>query len=135
MRSTCLSLLFLIVGCSASNPPTVVEAFAAVDANNSRILQRYLSTGGDPNARASNGYSMLYVATGPHGGEAVLRLLLSQGANPNIGSGNFTPLMNASSWCWLQGVQLLVKSGADIHLRNERGQTAMETVCAGGGDP
>jgi len=111
-----------------------LEAFAAVDADDAQTLRRFLDEGGSPNELADNGASMLYVATGPHGGEAVLELLLERGADANVGYGLYTPLMNASSWCWLDGVRLLVEAGADLHRKNERHETAMETVCKSGGD-
>jgi len=137
MRFARFSLVFLLVACSPtkppSNPPSVAEAFAAVDADDAQTLERYLNAGGNPNERSADGQTMLYVATGPHGGENVLRLLLARGAKPDIGFRKYTPLMNASSWCWLRGVQLLISAGADIHLRNEAGATALQTVCTGGG--
>jgi len=112
--------------------PVEKNPFAAVDSNDVRSLRSYLDRGGSPDARTSNGESLLYIATGPHGGEDVLRLLLERGARPDAGAaGGYTPLMNAASWCWLQGVSMLVKAGADVHARNSRGETAMQTVCSG----
>ena len=125
----CLPLLFL-AGCASESE----NPFAAVDANHTAALSSYLDSGGDPNAQSPNGQSLLYIATGPHGGESVLRVLLEHGANPNVGAGSYTPLMNASSWCWLKGVSLLVEAGADVTARNGSGQTALQTVCSGGGD-
>ena len=125
----CLALL-LLGGCnSGSDSP-----FAAVDGNNTVALRSYLEAGGNPNAQTPSGESLLYIATGPHGGEGVLRVLLEHGADPNVGAGSYTPLMNASSWCWLKGVSLLVEAGADVSARNGSGQTALQTVCSGGGD-
>ena len=132
MKSFVFLLLAVALVSCASRPVSVAEAFGAVDANDVGILRRYLDGGGDPNALAKNGASMLYVATGPHGGEGVLRLLLERGADPNRGSGLYTPLMNAASWCWRDGTRLLLDAGADIHRKNEDGKTALETVCSGG---
>lgn len=124
---TCLFGLALLA-CA----PVETNPFAAVDSNDVRSLRSYLDRGGNPDARNSNGESLLYIATGPHGGEDVLRLLLKHGAKPDAGApGGYTPLMNAASWCWLEGVSILAEAGADVHARNSRGETAMQTVCSG----
>ena len=123
-------LAALLPGCAAR--PVDRDPFAATDSNDARALRAYLHNGGDPNARSANGESLLYIATGPHGGEEVLRLLLERGANPNVGAGAYSPLMNASSWCWLKGVSLLAEAGADLKARNEKGQTALQTLCSAG---
>jgi len=127
--AACLAALAL---CGCVTHPTGSDPFAATDANDVRALRSYLDQGGDPNAKAAHGESLLYVATGPHGGEEVLRLLLQRGANPNLGAGKYTPLMNASSWCWFEGVTLLIESGADPKAQNEKGETALQTMCMGG---
>jgi ankyrin repeat protein len=59
--------------------------------------------------------------------------LLEAGADPNHGSGKYTPLMNAASWVRYDAVQLLLERGADPLLKNERGQTALEVVGRAGG--
>lgn len=107
------------------------DPFAATNANDARSLSVYLDRGGDPDAKSTHGESLVYIATGPNGGKDVLRLLLERGANPNLGASSYSPLMNASSWCWLEGVTLLAEAGADLNARDERGHTALETVCIG----
>jgi uncharacterized protein len=123
-------LTVLLPACTAG--PTEVDPFSATESNNASALRTYLDHGGNPNIRSARGETLLYVATGPHGGEAVLRLLLERGANPNVGAGAYSPLMNASSWCWLKGVSLLAEGGADLKAQNENGQTALQTVCSEG---
>jgi ankyrin repeat protein len=125
-------LIALLPACTGRT--TEGDPFSATDSNNASALRAYLDRGGDPNIRSTDGETLLYVATGPHGGEAVLRLLLERGADPNIGSGKHSPLMNASSWCWLKGVSLLAEANADLKARNEKGQTALDTVCSAGGE-
>jgi hypothetical protein len=128
----CIACLTACAGGQA--PVSIDEAFGAVDADDASVLRRYLNAGGSPNAISSSGESMLYVATGPHGGASVLRLLLERGADPDVGVGTYTPLMNASSWCWLDGVEILVQAGADVKRRNESAQTALQTMCEAGGN-
>lgn len=128
----CLTVIFL-VGC-ADQSVSVEEAFSAVDSNDSATLKKFLQEGGSPDSLTPDNASMLYVATGPHGGHQVLTILLESGADPNRGIGKYTPLMNASGWCSLDAVKLLVESGANVELKNSKGETALETVCSAGGD-
>src|SRR5690606_34652286 len=124
---TCASLLSACgTGQKNSDP------FSAVASNDAGALRSYLDQGGDPNARSVNGESLVSMATGPHGGEAVLRLLLEPGAKPDDGVGRWSPLMNASAWCRPGSVSLLLNAGANPGLRNEAGQAALETVCSRG---
>jgi ankyrin repeat protein len=123
-------LLALLPACTVSSPES--DPFSATDSNNASALRAYFDRGGDPNIMSPDGVTLLYVATGPHGGEAVLRLLLERGANPNVGAGAYSPLMNASSWCWIEGVSLLAEAGADLKARNEKGETALDAVCSAG---
>jgi len=109
---------------------TLEFAVDSVLHNRPLMLQAYLLAGGDPNAQTPHG-PLAYLATGPNGGEQVLDVLLKQGADPNIRFNGETPLMNAASWCALNLVQLLVQAGADLDLRNDRGQSAVDSVCSG----
>ena len=108
------------------------DPFSAVAANDADTLRSYLGQGGDVDARSANGESRVFLATGPHGGEDVLRLLLEYGANPDLGVGAWSPLMNAATWCRPGGVSLLLEAGADPMLRNASGQTALDVVCVRG---
>jgi ankyrin repeat protein len=58
-----------------------------------------------------------------------MALLLSHGADPNLGAGRLTPLMNAATWCSIDGVMMLVQAGADPALRDEHGKTAWDSTC------
>ena len=55
---------------------------------------------------------------------SVVAYLLSEGADPNLNSSGWTPLMHAVSN--LESVRLLIASGADIHAKNDQGQTALD---------
>ncbi len=125
------ALVGLAIGVSLGIVPWLRSwdfASYAVSRNEPDLLRLYFLLGGDPNLRTADG-SLAYIATGPHGGDAVLAILLQHGADPNRGFGRYTPLMNAASWCDLHAVQILIAAHANPRLRNERGQTAVETTC------
>ncbi|MBD2459945.1 ankyrin repeat domain-containing protein [Oscillatoria sp. FACHB-1407] len=138
---TGLMVIGLTQGCSDINqlfpqsdrPSASIEE--AVKANDVEFVEQWLSAGGDPDYVDAQGQSLLYLATGPKGGFDVMDMLLDAGANPDVGlvSGNYTPLMNASSWVNLTAVERLLEAGADPTLENSSGQTALETVGNAGG--
>ena len=119
--------LLFICSCTAQPEPPY-DVFEAVDQNDNSVVKQYLDSGGNPNAMDKQGRSLLYIAAGPHGGMDVLKLLLEHEANPNTGMGQYTPLMNAASWVWLDRVKALVDADADLMLTNSRGQTALQCV-------
>lgn len=58
------------------------------------------------------------------GNENIIKLLLANGANPNIPGGqNDTPLHDAVACNRPAIVRLLVSHGADVNARNSRGLT------------
>jgi ankyrin repeat protein len=123
--------LSLMVGLLLGAVPWVRStdfALHAVSENRPSLLRLYFLLGGNANVRTSEG-SLLFVATGPHGGHAVLALLVQHGSDPNRGFGRYTPLMNAASWCDIEGARMLIAAHANPLLKNERNQTALDTVC------
>lgn len=120
-------MCLLLLGCDPGSP------FAATDANDVEALRRYLESGGDPNLCHEDGSSLLYIATGPHGGIEVVRLLINHGADPDLGFGEYTPLMNAASWVSFDAVKMLVEAGANPTLKNSQGQTAFQCTGRAGG--
>ena len=135
-RSIAAIIFVLIIqtGCAEEPKPADTQRmFNAVFHNDADYAKRWLASGGNPNAKNEQGESLLYVATGPKGGNEVLSVLLTAGADPNTGQGVYTPLMNAASWVNLAGVELLLKSGADSKRKNERGESALETTGRAGG--
>ncbi len=125
-----VTLTFLILnffGCAEREPkPNSIIDFVAV--NDSANVAKWLNEGGDPNYPLPDSSSLLYLATGPHGGNQVMELLVKAGAKINKGAGKYTPLMNAASWTNYDAVTFLLDNGADPNLMNENGQTALEVI-------
>lgn len=116
----------LVSGCYPSS--NVTDICSIVAKNDVSSLQKWIEEGGDPNYISRHGESLLYIATGPNGGIEVVSLLIEAGANVDSGSGHYTPLMNAASWCDVPTVLLLLEHGADPTKENSRGDTAHECV-------
>ena len=80
----------------------------------------------DSNVIDENGYTCLHLAVVAEN-VAMVRFLLSEGANPNVQSntGN-TPLHMASNSDSIEVVQALLKNGADVFLSNAANRTARD---------
>ncbi len=77
------------------------------------------------NAKDAKGYSSLMLAA-YHGHEAMTRLLLARGANPNDQvEGENSILMGAAFKGYLGIVKILVEAGADAGYRNRQAMTAL----------
>lgn len=122
------ALALLLYSCAGEVEESI---FSSVNSNNRVKVERWLQNGGDADLRTESGCTLLYLATGPHGGNDVLEALVDHGANVNEGCGRYTPLMNAASWINEEGVNILMRAGANPNLVNENGQTAAEEIGCG----
>lgn len=118
---------------AACSPPKPSNIFAAVDENDSAFVKAWIKEGGNPNIRLASGEGLPYVATGPHGGHAVLIARLEAGADPNLAYHEYTPLMNAASWTDAEAVQILLAHGANPNLSNKDGKVALDFVLPNNG--
>ena len=89
--------------------------------NDSRGVQLWISRGGNPNNKG-----LLDMATGPKGGHEVLKVLVKSGLDINEITYDYTPLMNAASWCNYEAVKYLLEQGADANIKNSKGKTAYD---------
>ncbi|WP_411823792.1 ankyrin repeat domain-containing protein [Leptospira sp. 'Mane'] len=117
--------------------PKFAETLLSLEVINERFESSkiLLELGADPNKQGntlSKGYSpIMYGASVKD--SRLLKLLLAYGGNPNaeakgkIISGiiTYTPLMNASQSGNLENVKLLIDAGANIHFRDELGETPL----------
>jgi ankyrin repeat protein len=98
------------------------------------LLRRY---GADPNSQDKEGNTPLFCAltelqmgiSSTNLGlnyEKRILVLIENGADPNIPNyRGMTPLMEAARWNHLVAVQALLKGGANVHLKDKRGCTAL----------
>lgn len=124
-----------------------LELISAADAGDATRVKALLSQDVDVNARDSDGKTALFWVAGkrrmrqgyysiPDGDPlAVARLLLLQGANPEMGYQNEygiydTPLMEAAVALDLEMMRLLIENGASVDARNREGETALMLVAS-----
>ncbi|MDN7245557.1 ankyrin repeat domain-containing protein [Planococcus shenhongbingii] len=91
------------------------------------IVQLLLSHGADINAIDEEGQTPLYQAAAD-GNSELVEYLLDNGADIDLSGDGVTPLIIASCYFdsnQLETVKLLVERGADIHAKDNEGQTAL----------
>ena len=124
-KASLIMCLLIAVGCSGKTHSS--DIFEAVNNNDVEYVRAWT---GDINL-SKNGECLLYIATGPKGGDDVVKMLLSKGANPNGTGTGYSPLMNAASWCSDKSVGLLIEAGANVNYRNASGKSALDVVGQG----
>lgn len=97
----------------------------AMDAGHTEIVAFLLEAGADPDAALSS-------ATNDDRVE-IMRMALAHGASVNsaIGEGRWTPLMWAAYHGAVKGLELLLKSGANVNCTHENGDTPLHFVADG----
>lgn len=115
-------------------------------ANNGRldIARLLIAKGVDANARDRNGRGNSALVCAVWSRDVpMVRLLIKNGADPNVGNSNWTPLMTAA---WAMGfarrgqgkkdavaiLKLLLAAGAKVNARDKVGQTALSLAAAVG---
>ena len=91
------------------------------DTSTAEIL---LSAGADANVMDTKGCTPLYLACS-RGNSEFVKVLLSRGANPNIGTTGNYPLLAACSGQHYDSVKLLVEYNADVNVHDKNGKTAL----------
>ncbi|XP_028856959.1 uncharacterized protein LOC114802328 [Denticeps clupeoides] len=96
----------------------------AVDNDDPRSVNLFLSQGADPNLVLEKGVAAVHLAVGRESekGTRCLRLILQHGGDPNLRSSEgLTPLHIAALWGCYQNLRLLLKNGGDPNLRDQDG--------------
>ena len=111
---------------------------ADIDAGNKKqqtLLMRAIPkllifAGANPSLRAWNGENALTQAI-VHGHETVALMLIERGADLNVGNArdDRSALMLAALMGQLSVLELLIRSGADVHWRGKEGYTALHLAC------
>ncbi|MFA5999313.1 MAG: ankyrin repeat domain-containing protein [Candidatus Babeliales bacterium] len=100
------------------------EFFSAVKSGNLEIVKQLITKGVDINAIDSNGAFALFLA---HDSAEMVQFLINNGADVNMQSlkTNFTALMGAALMGKYEIAKMLLASGADVHMKNSDGRTAL----------
>ena len=109
----------LLCAAACGDDRTIAEKVRSNDAD---AVEDWIDAGGDLRTRAKR---LLIEATGPKGGDEVLRVLLDAGADANAGNG--APLDNAADWGDLEACRLLVARGASPFITTPKG-TALDRM-------
>ena len=83
-----------------------------------------LSAGADANVLDTSGASPLFLAC-DRGKTEFVKLLLSRGANPNIGSAEKYPLLAACRGHHYDSVKLMLECNTDVNVRDKDGSSAL----------
>lgn len=120
----------------ADHPQAVKDAFASIDTENVDKLRRFITDGGDENARNDDGLTLLQYAASKNRYIAAT-ILLEGNADPNLpskGTHKYTALHYAAERDNAEMVKLLVKYRADPDKRDRYNQTPLH-VAAYEGNP
>lgn len=102
--------------------------YYAIERNNAAQIRALLQYGADPALPDFKGYTAIHHAAVIPGGES-LKVMLEAGVPPDApGSSRIqekTPLMEAARIGEIQNVELLLKYGADLKSRDDRGRTPL----------
>jgi len=100
-----------------------------------RVARLLLEQGAKVNYGDQHGVTPLSSAAGACKDRDLIKLLITSGAEINTRyKYGTTPLMAASSNRNLPAVQELLRAGADVTARNDKGETAEDQACRRGGE-
>lgn len=98
----------------------------AAELGREELTKLFLQHGFEPNALDKSGWSALNTAISFKQNGIVKTLLDDQRTNPNLDISSWTPTMLAASSGNKEAVEMLIKKGADLRLKNQDGKTAYD---------
>ncbi len=107
---------------------------AAANRGDIALVQEYLNSGVDVNARSDSGYGQTALMSAILGGghTEIVKLLLLAGASASINTQDYmygwTALHLASIAGYLEIVRVLLHAGADFNIRDNTGSTALSSA-------
>ena len=112
-----VTMLLILMGASCMGSDATSELIDAAAAGDTRLVQRVINSGTDPDSRANDDWTALTVSA-REGHVAVVKVLLDSGADPNRaeGGGN-TPLFWAAWGGHPEVAKLLLDRGADLEKK------------------
>ena len=120
-----LSAVWLAFEHGAPRPISADEFVRALDTRKTSLIDRYLREHQNPNARAANDRSLLFIAT-LREDRALVRRLLDAGASADLtDDAGVTPLMVAAMHGDLELVRAMVGHVSDIAVRDRAGHSAL----------
>ena len=118
-------------GTRGEEPECIPPLFIAASTGIPGIVQSLLESGHDANERCALGTALETAATQGH--DTVLRILLENGADPNLlRRDNDPPLQAAARFGTVESVKALIGFGADIHDERGRFGSCLIAACVSG---
>src|SRR5262245_52192729 len=135
MRRPSVITAFLLAACHAVTRSPFTPLCDAAREGNTKAIRSLVATGEDPNAASGgNDWTPLLHAIHKHQNASVTALL-DAGADVNRATpGGMTPLMMAAGYGYDDTVQILLAQKANIGLRGEEGDTALDWALTGMND-
>jgi ankyrin repeat protein len=94
-------------------------------------VKRLLQEGADPNFVGENSTAIHTAAF--HGADAILKVLIEAGANPNLKNRDgFAPIHWAASQGHIKTCEILIRNKADINAKTSAGGTALHVAASSG---
>lgn len=114
--------------CSDEQDQETLPLFQAVERGAITAVEQYLASGGDVEARNNHGHTLL-MASAIHRWPKLVRLLLSNSADPNArDKKGLSPLHHAAVHSF-DSVKLLLGAGADATARDHEGKGVLGDWC------
>uniref|UniRef100_A0A0D2XKT6 Nephrocystin 3-like N-terminal domain-containing protein n=1 Tax=Fusarium oxysporum (strain Fo5176) TaxID=660025 RepID=A0A0D2XKT6_FUSOF len=109
--------------------------YMAVTKSHGGVVKLLLERGAYVESKDSTGMSLLSLAATKRGSDTIMEVLLRHRADVNSRDNNGgTPLFYAVRWASVDGIKLLIRSGADVEARNKDNETCLQMAMLRGNE-